>query len=220
MSRFVKSVGLFMRQMIPAFALAIAMITDPTKWLVALGVMNDPHWVLPTGWRQSICFALLMIYLFNWFHRTRIAYEGDTIEREIARKLQDLRATGRAQALYEQERADIPKSDKDLHMGDHYENNGTVHGNMGPTHNHYGKQPFQMTQSVMEEVATHLGGLDEIEVDWIGTLQSRADMQKLGDFLEARGIKIRRGGGIGMLIPPLSTPIELRGNKLLVDSTK
>lgn len=105
-------------------------------------------------------------------------------------------------------------------MGDHYENKGTINGNMGPTHNHYGKPQFKMTQAVMDDVAGQLVGVHEITVDWIGTAQSRDDAQKLGDFLEGRGIMVHRGGGVGMVVPALSTPIELRGACLMVDSSK
>lgn len=143
----------------------------------------------------------------------------DELERQ---ELDRLRAHGNAREKYAKEKLEVPKqpSDVEIGMGDTYKNSGTVFGNMGPTTNIYGKQPFQMTDAVLASVADQIGSPRQLGIYWVGSQQSHADAERLAIYLNGRGFTIDRMGGIGMLIPQLSKPIELRGDDLYVDSDK
>ena len=76
MGRFVKSFTSFGQAMLVPVILFAAAVSDPLHWLNALGITTgSPDWVYPPIWRQSICFALCLIWLFFWYHRQRIAFE-------------------------------------------------------------------------------------------------------------------------------------------------
>lgn len=137
-----------------------------------------------------------------------------------AEELARLRAHGRAREKYEKEVLEVPTTKEDIQMGDSYQNNGTVNGNFGPTTNIYGKPPFQMSEAVLAEVAAKIGPARAIGLHWVGSQRSYTDAETLARYLEHKGFAVHRKGGIGMLIPQLSKPIELRGSDLYVDSDK
>lgn len=83
-----------------------------------------------------------------------------------------------------------------------------------------GKPTFNMSTAAMEQVAAQLGERREILVDGVGTNASREAAWKLADFLNSRGFLATKGGGVGILFPPLDRPIELRPEALYVDVTK
>lgn len=76
MRRIVHSYFLLARAMIPAVILFAAAVSDPLHWLAALGIADSPDWVYPAVWRQSVCFALCMLYIGWWFHNKRLALDA------------------------------------------------------------------------------------------------------------------------------------------------
>lgn len=62
--------------MLVPVTLFAAAVSDPLHWLNAVGItQGSPDWVYPAIWRQSICFALCLLWLLGWYHRQRVAFD-------------------------------------------------------------------------------------------------------------------------------------------------
>lgn len=184
-----------------------------SDWLPA--IMSQPLWlVLITV--TVIGYLAVMYYCATGTPPPPSEQEMEDLE------FSRLRAYGRARVRYDEEVLKAPKNDSDveIEMRDVYKNTGTVHGNMGPTTNIYGKPQFEMTDAVMEDARQKLGSPRPISMAWVGSEKSHQDGAKLAVFLTKNGFSINEISGIGVLAPPLSTPIELRGSTVYVDSDK
>lgn len=197
-------------------------ISNLSAWATKLHLEGPASWLQAVPGSDYFGFLIGALMLTAAIVAWRVMRgASDRLEAKLElEELRRLRAHGRAREKYEKEILEVPEKPEDIKMGDTYQNNGTVHGNMGPTTNIYGKQPFQMTQTVLAEVLSKIGEPRAIGMHWVGSQQSFSDSEVLATYLEQKGFTVERKGGIGMLVPPLSKPIELRGSDLFVDSDR
>lgn len=102
-------------------------------------------------------------------------------------------------------------------MGDYF---NQTHSGSGNNVINFGKQQFQMTNDVMNEVVRQLGPPRSLKLGWVGSQKSFQDSQKLAAFLKARGFEIIEEGGTDILSPPLEGPVQVIQGILFVDSSK
>ncbi|RUW24661.1 hypothetical protein [Mesorhizobium sp. M4B.F.Ca.ET.013.02.1.1] len=82
--------------------------------------------------------------------------------------------------------------------GDTYNNSGYNLGHMGPVN--IGRQPFEMTESVMKEVLVATNGWDTFGVAPLGFNPKSSTMaDALCRYLADHGRDARRTGGVGMM---------------------
>jgi hypothetical protein len=105
------------------------------------------------------------------------------------------------------------------HMGDNYVNHGINNGHIGPVNNNFGKMPFDMSEGTMADIANRLGVPHALTVQWVGGERSKAAALQLGSYLKERGFQITYGE-IGVLVPALEHPIELRSDGVYVDVSR
>lgn len=99
--------------------------------------------------------------------------------------------------------------------------NNTIYGDNYNVNN-YGKQPFRLTQAILEKVASSVDRSSPVTVGWTTTVDSKGPAHEILDFLKSRGFEVIDGKGHMVVMPPLTEPVEVRSssNTVWVDITK
>jgi hypothetical protein len=83
-----------------------------------------------------------------------------------------------------------------------------------------GRQKFDMTEKVMDEIIQNLGSTRVLDLAAIGSQRSQIAVDILAQFLKARGFIIHSISHIGMRVPPMSDPLSFEDGCIYVDADK
>lgn len=83
-----------------------------------------------------------------------------------------------------------------------------------------GRQEFVLTQEILDQLADHFSGTPAVGISWVGSQKSRVLSEQIAEFLEGRGIRVGRRGGMMFWGYPDATNINVDGNHIIVDASK
>lgn len=81
----------------------------------------------------------------------------------------------------------------------------------------FGKQPFQMTEAVMAEIARKVADHDLIGLTVVGSSRSYEAVTHLSSYLQGLGKRVSIST-IGVMAPPMSQAVEISGNEVYVNA--
>ncbi len=103
-----------------------------------------------------------------------------------------------------------PRQPEAMAMGDTYNNSGKNFGHMGPINN-YGKQPFQLTQGVVDQVVAAIPTGSDVVVMAVGTQRAFPMRDTIGAALGANGCKVELDSAMTFMPKP-EHPITVTEN--------
>ena len=81
----------------------------------------------------------------------------------------------------------------------------------------FGKQLFEMTDALMTEIARKVAVHDLVKLTAVGSSRSYEAVVRLSSYLQGLGKQVSISM-IGVMAPPLSQPVEIRGNEVYVNA--
>ena len=94
------------------------------------------------------------------------------------------------------------------------------HSGIGDNVVNFGKQPFVITDVIVDDIAARLGEPEMVSVNAIGSQKSIAAAQDLVSRLAAKGFAVQLRAIIGTRSPPLESAIEINGSIVSIDASK
>jgi hypothetical protein len=84
----------------------------------------------------------------------------------------------------------------------------------------FGRQPFALTDAILAEILAGVRGVGTLKVEPHAVQASIAMAAQIVKYLQTNGVNATLGGGVMMMLPQPTGPLELRGNVLLVDASR
>jgi hypothetical protein len=83
-----------------------------------------------------------------------------------------------------------------------------------------GKVPYRLSDQHKAQVLASIDRSKPVSVGWVGFDGGRELSMELRSYLEQNGVATAEGESHGMLMPPLASPIEIKGNTIIVDPSR